>query len=144
MKNYMKVSFSAKVENVVFTRTVALGFLVNLDLEIGILNEIKTAISEAITNAIVHGYQNDETKTVDLIMYYDDTKITMEVIDYGIGIENIEKAKTPLFSSKVEEERAGLGFTIMDVFSDELIVESELGKMTKVVMVKNYHESREH
>lgn len=144
MKNYMKVTFLAKTENVIFTRTIAVGFLVNLNLEVGELNEIKTAISEAVTNAIVHGYQNDEQKEVELVMYYDENKITMEIIDYGIGIENVEKAREPLFSSKVDEERAGLGFTIMEVFSDELKVESVLGQKTKVTMVKTYNDSRKH
>lgn len=144
MKNYMKVAFSAKTENVIFTRTVAVGFLVNLNLEVGELNEIKTAISEAVTNAIVHGYQNDESKSVELVMYYDESQITMEVIDYGIGIENVSKAREPLFSSKIDEERAGLGFTIMEVFSDELKVESIIGQMTKVTMVKIYNDSRKH
>lgn len=144
MKNYMKVAFLAKTENVIFTRTIAVGFLVNLNLEVGELNEIKTAISEAVTNAIVHGYQNDEKKEVELVMYYDENKITMEIIDYGVGIENVEKAREPLFSSKVDEERAGLGFTIMEVFSDELKVESVLGQKTKVTMVKTYNDSRKH
>ncbi len=142
MKNYMKVKFLSKNENVIFSRTVAVGFLVNLNLEISILNEIKTAISEAVTNAIVHGYENDESKEVELVMYYDDSKITMEIIDYGVGIENVEKAREPLFSSKETEERAGLGFTIMEVFSDKLEVSSIVGQMTKVVMVKTYNASR--
>ena len=142
MKNYMKVTFLSKNENVIFSRTVAVGFLVNLNLEISILNEIKTAISEAVTNAIVHGYENDERKEVELVMYYDDNQITREIIDYGVGIENVEKAREPLFSSKETEERAGLGFTIMEVFSDKLEVSSIVGEMTKVVMVKTYNASR--
>ena len=142
MKNYMKVTFLSKNENVIFSRTVAVGFLVNLNLEISILNEIKTAISEAVTNAIVHGYENDESKEVELVMYYDDNKITMEIIDYGVGIENVEKAREPLFSSRETDERAGLGFTIMEVFSDKLEVSSIVGQMTKVVMVKTYNASR--
>ncbi len=144
MKNYMKVSFLAKTENVIFSRTVAVGFLVNLNLEVGELNEIKTAISEAVTNAIVHGYLNDETKKVELEMFYDESRITMRVIDYGVGIENVEKAREPLFSSKIDEERAGLGFTIMEVFSDFLDVESVFGEKTIVTMVKSYNDSRQH
>ncbi len=141
MKNYMKVAFLAKTENVIFCRTIAMGFLINLNLEVGILNEIKTAVSEAVTNAIVHGYRNDESQLVEFIMYYDEEKITMEVLDYGVGIENVEQARIPLYSSKITEERAGLGFTIMEVFSDELIVESVLGEKTKVTMVKRYNDS---
>ena len=75
------------------------------------------------------------------MMYYDEEKITMEVLDYGVGIENVEQARVPLYSSKITEERAGLGFTIMEVFSDELIVESVLGEKTKVTMVKRYNDS---
>ena len=87
-------------------------------------------------------YENDESKEVELVMYYDDNQITMEIIDYGVGIENVEKAREPLFSSKETEERAGLGFTIMEVFSDKLEVSSIVGEMTKVVMVKTYNASR--
>ncbi len=141
MKNYMKVAFLAKTENVIFCRTVATCFLINLNLEVGVINEIKTAISEAVTNAVVHGYKNDDTKLVEFSMRYDDTKIVMEIIDYGVGIEDIEQAKVPLYSSKLSEERAGLGFTIMEVFSDDLQVESVVGEMTKITMVKRYNDS---
>lgn len=144
MKNYMKVAFLAKTENVIFCRTVAIGFLINLNLEVGVLNEIKTAISEAVTNAIVHGYKSDESKLVEFAMTYDDTKITMEVIDYGVGIEDIEQARVPLYSSKTKEERAGLGFTIMEVFTDELLVESVVGEKTKITMVKRYNDFGQH
>ena len=77
-------------------------------------------------------------------MYYDEAKITMQIIDYGVGIENVEQAKIPLYSSKTEEERAGLGFTIMEVFTDELEVESVLGEKTVVTMVKYYNDSGQH
>ena len=128
MKNYMKVAFLAKTENVIFCRTIAMGFLINLNLEVGILNEIKTAVSEAVTNAIVHGYRNDESQLVEFMMYYDEEKITMEVLDYGVVIENVEQARVPLYSSKITEERAGLGFTIMEVFSD-----TNLPQETKII-----------
>ena len=140
----MKVAFLAKTENVVFCRTIATCFLINLNLEVGVLNEIKTAISEAATNAVVHGYKSDETKQVEFVMYYDEAKITMQIIDYGVGIENVEQARIPLYSSKTEEERAGLGFTIMEVFTDELEVESVLGEKTVVTMVKYYNDSGQH
>ena len=140
----MKVAFLAKTENVVFCRTIATCFLINLNLEVVVLNEIKTAISEAVTNAVVHGYKSDETKQVEFVMYYDEAKITMQIIDYGVGIENVEQARIPLYSSKTEEERAGLGFTIMEVFTDELEVESVLGEKTVVTMVKYYNDSGQH
>ena len=136
----MHISFSAQNNNVVFARTVALGFLVNLKISINVLNEIKTAISEAVTNAIVHGYLNDSKKLVEMSLSHNDEEIIIVVKDNGCGIEDIEKAKEPLYSTKESEDRAGLGFTIMEVFTDELKVESILGEYTKVTMLKKYHE----
>lgn len=136
----MSVKFLAKKENVIFARGVAGAFLVNLNLELGFLNEIKTAISEAVTNSIVHGYLCDDTKLVELSMSYDDEVVTVEIIDTGVGIEDITKAKEPLYSTKLEEERAGLGFTIMEVFTDQLLVTSIVNQGTKVKMIKKYYE----
>ena len=141
MKNNMKVTFSAQNCNVVFARTVAMGFLVNLKIEVNVLNEIKTAISEAVTNAIVHGYSNNAKELVEMEMYYDNEIIKIIIRDYGVGIEDVEKAKEPLFTTKETEDRAGLGFTIMEVFMDELKVSSVFGKKTEVEMIKKYHES---
>ena len=141
MKNNMKVSFSAQNANVVFARTIAMGFLVNLKINVSTLNEIKTAISEAVTNAIVHGYLSDAAKHVEMEMYYDSELIKIIVRDYGVGIEDIEKAKEPLFSTKESEDRAGLGFTIMEVFMDEVKVKSVVGEKTEIEMIKKYHES---
>lgn len=140
MKNSMKVEFLAQTQNVVFARTVALGFLVNLKIEMNVLNEIKTAISEAVTNAIVHGYQCDASKYVEMGVSYNDSEIRIKVVDYGVGIQDVEKAREPLFSTKESEDRAGLGFTIMEVFMDELNVSSILGEKTEVTMIKKYHE----
>ena len=114
MNNLMSVKFLAKKENVIFARGVAGAFLVNLNLELGFLNEIKTAISEAVTNSIVHGYLCDDTKLVELSMSYDDEVVTVEIIDNGVGIEDITKAKEPLYSTKLEEERAGLCLFIIN------------------------------
>ena len=141
MKNHMKVKFSAQNCNVVFARTVAMGFLVNLKIEVNILNEIKTAISEAVTNAIVHGYLNNVSKEVEMEMSYDNETIKIVVIDYGVGIPDVEKAREPLFTTKETEDRAGLGFTIMEVFMDSLKVTSILGEQTRVEMIKRYHEN---
>ena len=141
MKNNMKVSFSAQNANVVFARTIAMGFLVNLKINVSTLNEIKTAISEAVTNAIVHGYLSDAAKHVEMEMYYDSELIKIIVRDYGVGSEDIEKAKEPLFSTKESEDRAGLGFTIMEVFMDEVKVTSVVGEKTEIEMIKKYHES---
>ena len=140
MYNEMQVKFLSKLENVTLARTLAVGFLVDLNLTLNTMNEIKTVISEAVTNSIIHGYLGHENKIVELRMSYDDLSIQIEIIDEGVGIEDIEKAKEPLFSSKLEEERAGLGFTIMEVFTDSLEVKSELNKGTTISMIKKYYE----
>lgn len=144
MYNELNVKFLAKSDNVALSRTITTGFLVDLNLKLNEVNEIKTIVSEAVTNAIVHGYINDSSKFVELNLKYDRLNVYIEVIDKGVGIEDIEKAKEPLYSSKIEDERAGLGFTIMEVFTDKLEVTSKLGEGTKVLMVKKYHDQSEH
>lgn len=136
MDKYMKVQFKADLTNVALARGVIACFLFDNELTISNLNEIKTIISEGVTNAIVHGYQNDKVSIVTMILSLKNNVLKIEIIDEGIGIEDVEQARLPLFSSKLSEERAGLGFTIMDVFSDEMTVESELGKGTKISCVK--------
>ncbi len=144
MHNELKTSFLACNENVMLARTISVGFLIDLNLPLNIINEIKTVVSEAVTNAVVHGYANDKTKFVYMNLSYDDENINIEIIDYGVGISDISKAKEPLFSTKVDEERAGLGFTIMEVFTDHMEVTSKIGEGTKVLMVKKYHEQGEY
>ena len=138
MKNELNISFPSKLINVQTSRAILIGFLAELDLPMSVINELKTALSEAVTNAIVHGYNNDESCVVRLYFSYDDFSIKMIVEDKGVGIENIDAAKEPLFSTKFDEERAGLGFTIMEVFTDSLQIDSVLGSGTKVTMIKNY------
>lgn len=138
MYNEIKTSFIAKIENVMLARTIGVGFLVNLDLKLNFVNEVKTIISESVTNAIVHGCLNNEKKYVNFNLSYDDVNVYIEVEDFGVGIADIDKAKEPLYSTKVDEERAGLGFTIMEVFSDKLEIKSKINEGTKVLMVKRY------
>ena len=138
MKNELNISFPSKLINVQTSRAILIGFLAELDLPMSLINELKTALSEAVTNAIVHGYNSDETKMVYVFFSYDDIGVKMVVEDNGVGIENIEAAKEPLFSTKFEEERAGLGFTIMEVFTDSLNIDSVVGSGTKVTMIKHY------
>ena len=137
MKKYVKMRFNADIENVTFARGTVTSFLINEDLTLNEMNEIKAIVSEAITNAIVHGYLEDATKEVDFEIILENKILTLIVEDKGIGIEDVAKAREPLFSTKLETERAGLGFTIMEIFSDELKIESELGKGTKVIAKKS-------
>lgn len=139
--NELKTTFCAKIENVMLARAIGMAFLVDLDLKLNFINEVKTVISEAVTNAIVHGCLCNENKMVQLNLSYDDVNLYIEVVDHGVGIADVEKAKEPLFSTKVDEERAGLGFTIMEVFTDKLYVKSRLNDGTRVNMIKQYNES---
>jgi|SRR5690554_258076 len=137
MKNYMEMKFSAQLKNVAFARGVVASFLVEQDLTLSLINEIKTITSEAVTNAIIHGYFEDPSKFVFLSMEVENNVLKLIIEDFGVGIEDLEQARLPLFSTKENEERAGLGFTIMDIFSDELEIVTKLGEGTKVICVKN-------
>lgn len=137
MKNYMEMKFSARLKNVAFARGVVASFLVEQDLTLSLINEIKTITSEAVTNAIIHGYFEDPSKFVFLSMEVENNVLKLIIEDFGVGIEDLEQARLPLFSTKENEERAGLGFTIMDIFSDELEIVTKLGEGTKVICVKN-------
>lgn len=133
--NKIFVKMSMKEENIKFSKMILIGFLeVQLEhsLESNVINELKTALSEAVTNAIIHS----NGTTIDLELDYDEKFIYISVKDNGCGIENIEKAKEPMYSSCKNEKRAGLGFTIMEVFCDELIVENKDGLIVK--MKKRY------
>jgi len=134
--NEMQLDFVSKSENESFARVVVAAFASQLDPTLDELADIKTAVSEAVTNAIIHGYEN----TVGIIRIssklYED-KVVITIQDWGKGIEDIEKARQPLWTSKPELERSGMGFTIMEDFMDELKVDSTPGEGTVVTMVKN-------
>lgn len=136
MKKYVNMKFNAILENVTFARGTVASFLIDEELTINELNEIKTIVSEGITNAIVHGYLEDKTKEVEFIMELENDELTITIKDKGVGIENVSRAREPLFSTKLETERAGLGFTIMEIFSDELEVISKLNEGTTVIAKK--------
>ena len=130
-ENKVKVEFLAKSENESFARIAVAAFVAQLDPTVDELADIKTAVSEAVTNSIIHGYQNDQTK-VGLL----NDEIEIVVIDKGVGIEDIETAKEPLYTSRPELERSGMGFTVMETFMDSLVVESAKDFGTKVIMKK--------
>ena len=130
-ENEMKLEFLSKSNNEAFARITVAAFVSQLDPTIEEISDIKTAVSEAVTNCIVHGYE-DKLGVINLI----DNKIIIEVSDSGKGIENIEMAMQPLYTTKPNLERSGMGFTIMDSFMDDLKVESILGLGTKITMTK--------
>ena len=136
IKNEMKLEFLSKSVNEGFARVTIAAFAAQLDPTIEELADIKTAVSEAVTNAIIHGYADAEgiIKTKAIML---ENEIKIENIDNGSGIENIEEAKEPLFTTKANLERSGMGFTIMENFMDELKIESIVGIGTKITMVKH-------
>lgn len=136
MKNEMKLEFSGISENERFARMAAAAFVMELDPTTEELSEIKTAISEAVTNAIIHGYANNGG-VVTMTGRISENTVVFTVSDKGCGIENVSKAREPLFSGAKDSERSGMGFTIMEAFMDSINVESRLGVGTVVVMTKN-------
>ncbi|MDD3303910.1 MAG: anti-sigma F factor [Clostridia bacterium] len=141
MENFMRMEIKALLENVAPVRVAVSTFISNLAITIDELMDIKTAVSEAVTNSIEHGYDgifNDES-TVIVNIYtkredYDDIKI--EIIDMGIGIDDIELVTTPTYTSKPELEHAGMGFTIMETFMDEVSIDSSKDSGTTITLSK--------
>ena len=133
--NEMKLEFSSKSSNEAFARITVAAFVAQLDPTIEELADIKTAVSEAVTNCIIHGYENKEG-IVKIIAKILKNTVMIEVSDTGKGIENVEMARKPLYTSKANLERSGMGFTIMESFMDEINIQSVLGLGTKVIMKK--------
>ena len=133
--NEMKLEFLSKSCNEAFARIAVAAFASQLDPTIEEIADIKTAVSEAVTNSIIHGYENKEG-IVRLHCMIKNNNIIIEVSDTGIGIEDVNIAKEPLYTSKPNLERSGMGFTIMQSFMDELSVESVVNLGTKVTMRK--------
>ncbi|MEZ2657203.1 anti-sigma F factor [Aneurinibacillus aneurinilyticus] len=134
--NFMRLEFAARSENEGFARIAVASFLSRLDITLEEVEEIKTVVSEAVTNAIIHGYEEDESGTVIIETTYTATNIEITVADHGIGIADLEEARQPLFTTKPELERSGMGFTIMENFMDTLEIETEIGRGTRIRLVK--------
>ena len=138
VKNEMRLEFRALSENEAFARTAVAAFVTQLNPTLEEISDIKTAVSEAVTNAIIHGYdgvRQEENKVWIHCLIKDDV-LEVEIRDMGVGIENIEKAMEPLYTTKPELERSGMGFSFMEAFMDDLEVVSEVGQGTTVHMLK--------
>ncbi len=138
--NEMKLCFHARSENESFARVAVAGFLTYLNPTLEEIEDIKTAVSEAVTNAIIHGYEEKETAMVYVsgMIYRDEEGPLLQVVveDTGKGIADIEKAMQPMFTTKPELERSGMGFAFMEAFMDDVQVESEVLKGTTVTLSK--------
>ncbi|GAA0775586.1 anti-sigma F factor [Clostridium subterminale] len=140
MENKIKVEFSSLSKNESFARVVIAAFAAQLDPTLDELSDIKTAVSEAVTNAIIHGYGNEsEGNFVKLEATIIENELTVKVIDNGAGIDNVDMAMQPLYTSRPDLERSGMGFTVMETFMDSLIVESVKGQGTTVTMKKAFN-----
>lgn len=137
-KREISVVFDSSSENESFARMVVAAFIARLDPTLEELADVKTAVSEAVTNAIIHGYENKEGK-IKLNCRIEENLFSMEVCDTGVGIENIEKAMEPLYTTKPELERSGMGFAFMEAFMDDLDVVSDPGRGTTVRMKKKIY-----
>ncbi|MDR4948466.1 anti-sigma F factor [Neobacillus cucumis] len=137
MKNEMNLQFSALSQNESFARVTVAAFIAQLDPTMDELTEIKTVVSEAVTNAIIHGYENDPSGIVYIQLTIEDNMIDMTIRDVGLGITDVEEARQPLFTTKPDLERSGMGFTIMENFMDEVEVHSQPGSGTEVRLRKH-------
>jgi stage II sporulation protein AB (anti-sigma F factor) len=142
MKNEMHIEFLSVSENEAFARVTVGAFISQLDPTMEELTEIKTVVSEAVTNAIIHGYNNEGHHKISITCTLYDGEIELTVKDKGIGINNIEEARQPLYTSKPELERSGMGFTIIENFMDTVEVISSPESGTIVHMTKQLINSR--
>lgn len=134
MENYLKMQIPAIGKNESFARNAVAAFALFCTPSVEEINDLKTAVSEAVTNAVVHAYKADGV--IEIVAEIEENTLTVSVTDFGCGIENIEKAKEPFFTTKPEDERSGMGFTVIETFMDEMQIDSTPGAGTTVTMKK--------
>ena len=140
MNNIMEVKFSAKSENESLARVIVASFAAKLDPTLDEIADIKTAVSEAVTNSIVHGYRDVIGIIYITARLCEGRIVRIDIKDNGFGIEDIKLARQPLFTTDAENERSGMGFTVMESFCDYVRVISKLGKGTTVSLIKKFSE----
>ena len=133
--NKMHLTFDAKSVNEAFARMTVMAFMTDMNPTLDELEDVKTAVSEAVTNAIIHGYE-DENEQVELSCRREGEKLIVVVEDKGVGIPDVEEARQPFYTTKPEQERSGMGFAFMEAFMDEIQVVSKVGEGTRVTMTK--------
>ena len=134
--NRVSITMEGLPVNISFARVAATAFITPLDPSVEEVSDIKTAVSEAVTNAIIHGYPGEGAGQVRMDISSQDRTVIIEISDDGVGIADIDTARMPLFTTKEELERSGLGFTVMESFMDCVVVESTPGEGTKVTLTK--------
>jgi len=136
MNDYVNLTFNASSDNEQFIRTAASAFALRLNPTVQDIYEIKTILSEAVTNCIIHAYEENKDGIIEVKMNIEDNALNIYIKDYGCGIEDIAQAMEPMYTSKPEKERSGLGFSIMQQFSDEMDVMSKKGEGTEIKIKK--------
>lgn len=136
MDNFMSLKIEAKSSNEAFARSVVAAFCTSLNPTVDQINDIKTAVSEAVTNSIVHGYEN-KGGLIEIASYLKGRTVHIEIGDHGVGIKDVIKARQPFYTTKPDQERSGMGFTVMESFMDTLNVYENEGGGVMVVMSKN-------
>ncbi len=134
--NFMTLQFASRSQNEAFARVAVAAFVSQLDPTLEELTDIKTVVSEAVTNSIIHGYDERTDGVITISATIEGDRVQISIEDSGNGIDDVEMAREPLFTTKPEMERSGMGFTIMENFMDEVSVMSAPGEGTKVTMVK--------
>lgn len=142
MTNKMELRFAAIQANEALARLAIASFIASTNPSLTLLGEIKTIISEGVSNAIIHGYHYDETKEVVIKCLIEDDELRMQIIDFGVGIDDINLALTPHYTTRPDLERAGMGLTIMDTLSDGFCISSVSGMGTKLTIRKNLHQEK--
>ena len=141
MDNKMTLTFLSLSENESFARNAVASFMLPLNPTLSEINDVKTAVSEAVTNAVVHGYP-DAVGEIELKARIEDNFIHIEIIDNGVGIDDLSKALEPFYSTKPENERSGMGFSIMQSFMDEIDVKSAINEGTIIKMSKKINQTK--
>lgn len=134
-ENNMTIEFDSLSENEGFARVSVAAFVTMLNPTLEEIEDIKTAVSEAVTNCIIHGY-GERTEKIILKAAIKENTVYLEITDFGCGIENIEKAMEPMYTTRPDLERSGMGFAFMEAFMDEIHIESEVNKGTTIYMNK--------
>lgn len=137
--NKISIEFMSKSENEGFARVAVSAFISQLDPTVEELSDVKTAVSEAVTNSIIHGYENKKKGIIRIDAIICDDEVEIAIEDFGKGIHNVEQAMEPLYTSRPDLERSGMGFTVMESFMDDVVVSSEYGKGTKIIMKKKFN-----
>ena len=137
--NKIKIEFEGKSQNEGFARVAIAAFASQLDPTLDEITDVKTAVSEAVTNSIIHGYEGKKEGLVSIEAELFQNEITIIISDFGKGIKDVEKAREPLYTSRPDLERSGMGFTVMETFMDSIEVASKEGEGTRIILKKKFN-----